>query len=161
MSDVVDTGAKKVAGEPGAIDQLVQSRERVRGALDAIAHPPAPPPLSVAGGPAAFGRALLHRVRSQPGVSLAADALASMWNRHPARRVAEVALAASRPVVARTARRDPVSLGIGAVGLGTLLVLVKPWRLLLRPKSVVKTLPKAARQVMKEAAKRSNGASVR
>ncbi|MDM0051810.1 hypothetical protein [Variovorax sp. J22R115] len=48
------------------------------------------------------------------------------WRRHPANAVAQVA----RPLLERYAREEPAKLMAAAAGVGALLVLIKPWRLL-------------------------------
>jgi hypothetical protein len=48
------------------------------------------------------------------------------WQRHPANAAGQLA----RPLLERYARQEPVKLVAGAAAVGSLIVLVKPWRLL-------------------------------
>jgi len=48
------------------------------------------------------------------------------WRRHPANAVGQLA----RPILGRLAREQPLKLMATAAGVGALIVLIKPWRLL-------------------------------
>jgi hypothetical protein len=48
------------------------------------------------------------------------------WSRHPANAVSQLA----RPVLERYAQQQPVKLMAASAGIGALIFLVKPWRLL-------------------------------
>jgi len=48
------------------------------------------------------------------------------WSRHPANAVSQLA----RPILERYAQQQPVKLMAASAGIGALIFLVKPWRLL-------------------------------
>ena len=122
-----------------ALDRLASSRQSLRSALLDIAHPPKQPSL-FSSGSANIGNRLMARARAVPGIALAIDSARSWWEAHPLHTAATVVAATSGPVLAPIARRNPKGVLLTAFGLGAVLVLIKPWRILLRPSVLISTV---------------------
>lgn len=133
--------------------RLEASRARLRGALNAIAHPPKRESKSFDFGrfTGLFGAgpSLAARVRSVPLAAFLVDTVESWWAEHPLRTVAMVAKEASRDFVLPVARRNPYGLLFGALAAGALLILSRPWRWLLRPALVLGIAPQIAKRALK------------
>lgn len=114
----------KVEPSPAQV-RLDASRARVRGALMEIAHPPRRPNSGLID-------KLTGMVNDVPGVTFVLEAAKKWWQAH--RDIAQTAGQASQALVTPIARRHPASLLGAAAAAGTAVGLLRPWRLLLRPK---------------------------
>jgi hypothetical protein len=125
------------------LQRLLNSRERLRGALVARAADKAAP----AGKPAFPWRDTLM---SMPGASIVKEALSSWWGQHPMRVATLVAAEAGNALIKPTARKHPVVLVAGALLFGAALVWIKPWRWRLRKTLLAGLLPQLVSKAVAE-----------
>jgi hypothetical protein len=133
----------------GAIERLALSRERLR-----LTMLPAPAkagsPLFGGASSGSFAAGLTERLKDLPGAALLLDAVRTWWAQHPLRTASMVAAEASRKLAAPLAERNPLALILGAVVVGALFALTKPWRWLLRPALFAGLVPALGARIMRQ-----------
>lgn len=139
--------AKPAERAVSAVERLALSRERLRAAM-------LPAPRSsaqgLAGGLGAMTSRMVERVKEMPGAAVLLDAVEAWWAQHPLRTVAQVAAEGARRFAAPIAERKPMTLVFGAVLVGALLALLKPWRWALRPALLAGLLPAVLARALRE-----------
>jgi hypothetical protein len=134
-------GADGEQDVPSAIERLALSRERLRDAMLPSTRKRPAGEHAVSDGLGTLAAGLMHRLRAIPGVTVLLEAIEDWWARHPLHSAGLVAAEASRRIAAPIAERRPLTLLLGAVLVGALLALLKPWRWLLRPALFAGLLP--------------------
>jgi hypothetical protein len=137
----VDDKADRPHTVVGAIERLALSRERLRDAMLPARRKRPAGENPLADGIGNFATGLVERVRAMPAVAVLIEAVEDWWARHPLHTAGIVAAEASRRIAAPVAERHPLKLLFGAVLVGALLALLKPWRWLLRPALFAGLLP--------------------
>ena len=151
-TSTTDRAVAAAHGQPdrvvGAIERLALSRERLRSTMMPAERKTASGPLTA--GVGTFASGLADRVREMPGADVLLEAIQTWWQQHPLRTAALVAADASRKFAGPLAERNPLGLVLGAVVVGALLALSKPWRWLLRPAIFAGLVPAIAARVMRQ-----------
>lgn len=134
--------------EPSALDRLTASRSRLRIALVALAHPPKLEPL-LSHGVSGLAVEILDRVKRLPVASLVLEAAQGWWRHHPLNQAGTVAAQASLTVIKPYAKKKPLNTFAIAAGATVLLLVLKPWRLLLRPRVILSAVTGIAMYALK------------
>ena len=114
------------ASPPSAQARLESSRALLQRELIEIVHPP---PKAAGSG---LGAKLVSAVKDIPGAAVVIDTAKGWWQDHG--RAARLTGQASQALLRPMAKRYPGSMIGAAVAVGAVLVLLRPWRLLFRPK---------------------------
>ena len=130
-----------------AVERLALSRERLRAAM--LPAPRSGEP-ALGGSIGAMTSRLVDRIKEMPGAAVVIDAVQAWWAQHPLRTVSRVAAEGARRFAAPIAERNPMTLVFGAVLVGAILALFKPWRWALRPALLAGLLPALLARAMKE-----------
>lgn len=130
------------------VERLALSRERLRVAMQ-------PPPVKPSGqflgeNIGEFAKDLFNRIKSMPGLGSLIEPVEAWWARHPLRTAGLVAAEASRNLTTPMAERHPLMLLFGAVLVGALLTLSRPWRWLVSPAVLAGLLPSLASRTIRE-----------
>jgi hypothetical protein len=133
----------------GAIERLALSRERLRDAMMPRRRARASGP-TLTEGVGAYANGLLDRLRANPGTAVILDAIEEWWAKHPLHTAGVMAAEATTRLAAPVAERRPLTLVFGAVFVGAVLALLRPWRLLLRPAIFAGLVPAIMLRVMRE-----------
>jgi hypothetical protein len=146
LSKPADTSKAETVAS--AVARLAVSRERLRSAMLPTRREASG---SIIGdGIGALAGGLVERLRASPGTAVIIDAIQEWWAKHPLRMAGAMAAEAARRLAGPVAERRPLTLVFGAVFVGALLALLRPWRLLLRPAVFAGLLPAIALRVMRE-----------
>jgi len=122
-----------------ASERLALSRERLRRAMSEISAPEAE-----AESRGARGRPLawLDSLKSIPGAPIVIDAVRGWWRHNPLRVAGMAGADAAQAVIEPMARRNPLTLILGAFLLGGLLAWSRPWRWIVKPALFSGLLPR-------------------
>ena len=140
-----DTGDEVVS----AIERLALSRERLRDAMMPRRRLRAGGS-SLTEGMGSYASSLLERLRANPGIAVIVDAIEEWWAKHPLHTAGVMAAEATGRLAAPIAERRPLTLVFGAVFVGALLALLRPWRWLLRPAVFAGLIPAILLRVLRE-----------
>ena len=147
--EVAETNVSAQDRVAGAIERLALSRERLRSTM--LPSPAKPSAHTFGGGSAgSFVAGLSERLKDLPGAALVLDAVRTWWAQHPLRTASVVATEASRKFAAPLAERNPLALILGAVVVGAIFSLTKPWRWLLRPALFAGLVPALGARLMRQ-----------
>lgn len=164
--------------ESSALDALQRSRERMRQALrEALSSPPDGGSGGFFGGDGRSAGGLYgnHRdgpsaalsadprvaaglgtwtwlapLRTLPGIGPLLDRALRWWAPHPLRQAAAMLGTAAQAVVRPVAQKHPLALVLGAAALGGLLVVSRPWRLLITPALLASLAPRLLTNVVRQ-----------
>ena len=144
--------------ESAALAALQRSRERMRAALNEALHGAPGSEQGAHGGPSAgptaaantYSRSVaslgalpwLAPLRSVPGAGPVIDRVLRWWAPHPLRQAVAVLGSAAEAAVQPVAQKHPVALVLGAAAVGALLVVSRPWRLLITPALLASLTPR-------------------
>jgi hypothetical protein len=121
-----------------ASDRLALSRERLRQAMSDFSAPH-----GEAENPGAGRRAMawLDSLKSISGAGIVIDAVRGWWTHNPLRIAGMAGADAAQTIVQPMARRNPLTLVLGAFLLGGLIAWGRPWRWIVKPALFAGLLP--------------------
>ena len=131
-----------------AVERLALSRERLRVAM--LPPPNRPQSNDLRESIGAFAKELAARARAMPGLAGLIEPLETWWAQHPLRTTGLVVAEAWRKLSSPMAERHPLLLLVGAVLVGALLTLSRPWRWLVSPAVFAGLLPSLASRTIRE-----------
>ena len=143
-----ESAQKAVEKAMPAAERLALSRNELREAMMAIAYP-APKPSVLGPGVENVVKSLMDKALDLPGADIVLKSMERWWKDHPLRTAGVVAGEASRRLVQPALERNPQGFLLGALALGGLFVLTKPWRWLLRPALFMGLMPQLISQALK------------
>jgi hypothetical protein len=141
-------GAAKPVTVVAAVERLALSREQLRTAM--LPKRRTSGKADAQGGAGAVASSLTDRLKAIPGAPVLLDAVKTWWAQHPLRMATSLAAEASRKFAGPIAERNPLALVFGAVLLGALIALTRPWRWLLRPALFAGLIPALAARAIRE-----------
>ena len=129
---MTDNPQAKAASNPAAnaaVLRMTRSRIALRQVLQT--GQPSDVPLKQAAGDFAGGMLSgLKLLKDNPSAQLLFSAIHKMWVKNPWRVLAMSSLQAADVVLKPVAQRSPIKLVAGAVAIGAVLALMRPWRLI-------------------------------
>ncbi len=129
---MMDSPLTQAASNPAAnaaVLRMTRSRIALRQALQ-TGQPNDVPPKHAAGDFASGMLSSFKLLKGNPSAQLLFSAIHQMWVKNPWRVLVMSSLQAADVVLKPVAQRSPIKLMAGAVAIGAVLALMRPWRLI-------------------------------